>query len=85
MQDDTNQVMVSNIGINIETIDLIVVFLDSTGFFEITDLVKSPVCLIIVATVVSYGTHYPFSSSIPVPMMFPPFHGFSFRAQIKVI
>ena len=42
-QDDVDQLIVTHFGIDIESIDIVQVFLDSTCLFEITDLVKSPI------------------------------------------
>ena len=57
VQDNIDEVIVRNdyLGLDIVSIDIIRVFLDSTSWFEITFLVKSPVQLIIAAIVFSDG------------------------------
>ena len=73
IQDDINEVMVGHLGIDIKSIDIIQVFLDSTCLFEITYLVKSPVWLIVVAIVFPNG-RCDFSPSIkPMLVRLPPF------------
>ena len=72
VQDDIDQVMVSHLGIDIKSINIIAVVLDSTCLFEITDLVKSPVCLVVIVIVFPYGLLDFFLSSISVPIRFPP-------------
>ena len=42
IQDDDNKMVVHHLGIDIDSIDMIQVFLDSASLFEITYLVKSP-------------------------------------------
>ena len=42
VQDNVDEVVICHLGIDIESIDIIQVFLDSTCLFEITALVKSP-------------------------------------------
>ena len=41
IQDDINEVMVSHLAIDIESIDIIQVFLDSSCLFEIADLTNA--------------------------------------------
>ena len=78
VQDDIDEVMVSHFGIDIQSIDVIQVFLDSTCLFEITYLIKSPVRLIMVTIVFPNGGR-DFSSSIePMFVRFPPFKRISF-------
>ena len=73
VQDDINEVMVSHLGVDMESIDIIQVFLDRACLFEITYLVKSPVWLIMVAIVFPNGGR-DFSPSIePMLVKFPPF------------
>ena len=55
VQDDIDEVMVGHLGIDFESINIIQVFLNSTYLFKITDLVKSPVWLIVVAIVFPNG------------------------------
>ena len=49
--DDIDQVVVCHLGINIKSIDIVHLFLDSNCLLEITYLVKSPVWLILVAII----------------------------------
>ena len=70
--------MVSHLGIDVKSIDIIQVFLDSTCLLEIIDLVKSPVKLIVVAIVFPNGV-LDFSASIePMFVRLPPFLHISF-------
>ena len=72
IQDDVNEVMVNHLGIDIESMDIIQVFLDSTCLSEISDLIESPVQLIVVAIVFPNGV-LDFSPSIePMLVRFPP-------------
>ena len=78
IQDDVDHVVVSHLTIDIKSIDIIQVFLDSTCLFEITYLVKSPVQLIMVAIVLPNGGR-DFSPSIEHMLVrFPPFQRISF-------
>ena len=78
VQDDIDEMIVSHLGIDIKSIDIIQVFLDSTCLFEITYLVKSPVRLIVVAIVLPNGV-LDFSSTIePMLVRPPPFQRISF-------
>ena len=80
VQDDINEVMVGQLGIDIESIDIIQVFLHSTCLFEITYLRKSPVWLIVVAIGFPNGG-CDFSPSIePTLVGLPPFQRISFCA-----
>ena len=76
--DDINQVMVSHLGPSIKSTDIIVVFLDRTYLFAIIDPVKSPVWLLVVATVFSNGILDLFPSITPVFIGFPPFQHIPF-------
>ena len=78
VEDDINEVMVSHLGVGIESIDIIQVFLDSTWLFEIADLVKSPVWLIVVAIVFPNDFLDFFSSIEPMLVGFPPFQYISY-------
>ena len=78
VQDDIDEVMVSYLGIDIESIDIIQVFLDSTCLLEITYLVKSPVWLVMVAIVFPNGGCDFFPSMEPMLSKFPPFQSISF-------
>ena len=73
VQDDVDQVVVGHLSIDIKSIDIIQVFLDSTCLFEVTDFVKSPVWRIVVAIVFPNGGR-DFSPSIePMLVRLPPF------------
>ena len=78
VQDDIDQVMISHLGIDIKSIDIVQVFLDSTCLFEITELVKSPVWLIVVAIVVPNGLLNLFPSIEPMLVGFQIFQYISF-------
>ena len=80
IQDDINEVMVSHLGIDIESIDDVHVFLDSPCVLEITDLIQSPVQLTVVGIVFPNGVLDFLTGSVPVPVSFPPFQCFTFRA-----
>ena len=70
--------VVGHLGIYIESIDVVQVFLHSTCLFEVTDLVKSPVWLIVVGIVFPNGGR-DFSPSIePMLVRLLPFHRISF-------
>ena len=53
--DNVDEVVVSHLGIDIESMDIVQVFLNSTCLVVITDLVKSPVWLIVVVIVFPNG------------------------------
>ena len=84
MQDDVDKVMVSHIGIDIASIDIVQVFQDTTGLLEITNLVESPVRLIGVAIVCPNGVPDFLPGSIPVLISFPLFQSFTFRPLTNV-
>ena len=67
VQDDIDQVVVCYLSIDIKSIDIIQIFLDSPYLFEVKCLVKSPVWLPIVTIVFPNGGR-DFSSSIE-PML----------------
>ena len=73
VQDDVDEVMAGHLGINFDSIDIVQVFLDSTGLFEITYLVKSHVRFIVVAIVFPNGILNLFSSIEPMLIRLPPF------------
>ena len=79
VQDDVNEVMVSHLRIDIESIDIIQVFLHSTCLLEITNLVESPVQLIVVTIVFSNGVLDFLLGNIPMSISFPPFQCFAFH------
>ena len=76
--------MVSHFGIDIKSINIVQAFLDSTHLFQIPDLVKSPVQVIVVAIVISDAVLDMFPDDIPAPIHSPPFQCFSFHAQTNV-
>ena len=84
IQNDIDQVLVSHLSIEIKSIDIVQVFLDSISLFEITDLVKSPVQLVVVIIVFPNGILNLFPGSIPVPISFPPFQCFAFGIETNV-
>ena len=73
ISDDIDQVMVSQLGIYIKSINIIPVFLNSTCLFEITDLVNGPVQLIVIAIVLPNGILDIFSIIKPMVLRFSPF------------
>ena len=72
VQDDVDELIVSHLSIDIESIDIIQVFLDSTCLLEITDLIKSPVWLAMVDIVFPYGIPNLFPDSILVTIYVSP-------------
>ena len=78
IQDEVDYVVVSYLGIGIESIDMILVFLNSTCLFEISDLVKSPVWHVVVAIELPNGFLDVFTSIEPMLVAFPPFQCVSF-------
>ena len=84
VQDDIAEVMVSHLGINIESIDIIQVFFYITCLFEITDLVNSPVWLIGVAIVLPNGFLDFFPSIEPILVGFPPLQCVSFCTSADI-
>ena len=77
VQDNMYEVMVSHLGIDIESIDIVQVFLHSTSLLEITDLVKIPVQLVMVAIVFLDGILNLFPSIEPMLVRLPPFQRIS--------
>ena len=73
VEDDNDQVGVGHLSIDIKSIDIIQVLLDSTCLFAITYLVKSPVRLIVVAIVLPNGIHDVSLSIEPMLVRLPPF------------
>ena len=78
VQDDVDQVVVSHLGIDIQSINILQEFMDSTCLFQITDLVKSRVWLIVVAIVFPNGGRGFAPSIEPMLVRFPPFQRISF-------
>ena len=70
--------MVGHLATDIESIDIVQVFLYSTCLFEITYLVKSPVWLIVVAIVFLNGSCDISPSIEPMLVRLPPFQCISF-------
>ena len=73
IQDGINEIVVCHLGIDIKSINIILVFLNSTALPEISDLIASPVWFTVVTILFSNGILNLFPSSIPVPVSFPPF------------
>ena len=84
VQHHIDQVVVSYLSIDIKSIDIVQVFLYSTCLFEITDFVKTPVQLVMLAIVFSYNILHLVLSSIPMPISFAPFQCFFFCTQTKI-
>ena len=84
IQDNIDEVMVSHLGIDIESIDIIQVFLDSTCLFEIADLVKSNIWLVAVTILLSNGLLNFFPSIELMLVGLPPFPHISFGTQANV-
>ena len=78
VQNDVDEVMVSYLGVDIASIDIVQLFLHSTCLFEITDLVKSPVRLVMVTIVFPNGILKLFPSIEPMLVGLPPFQCLSF-------
>ena len=76
--------MVCHFGIDIESIDIIQLLLDSTCLSESTDLVESPVWLVVVAIIFSNGVLDLFPGLKPVYIRLPSFQCVSFSASTKV-
>ena len=73
IQDLIDEVTVSHLGIDIESIDIIQVFLESTCLLEITYVVKSPVRLIVVTIGYSNDVLDLFPSIERILVGLPPF------------
>ena len=78
VQDDVDEVLVSHLGVDIESMDMIQVFLHITCLLEITNLVKSPVQLVMVTIVFPNSILNLFPSMEPMLIGFPPFQYVSF-------
>ena len=72
-QDDVDKVIVSYPAIDIKSINIMHVFPDCTYLFEIADLVKSPVQLVVVVIGLSNGVLDFFSSIKPMLIRCLPF------------
>ena len=84
IQDDVDTMMVSQVGIDIKSINIIRVFLYSTCLCMIPDLVKSPVQLIVVAIVIPNGVLNLLSSIKPMVGRFALFQHISFSTSADV-
>ena len=84
MQDDIDQVVVSHRGIDIKSIDIVQVFLDSTCLSEITNLVKSLIWLIVASIVFPDSLLNLFPSGIRTPICSPPFYCLFFCTSTNV-
>ena len=73
IQDVVGKVMVNHLGIDIDFIDIIQVFLYSTGLFEISYLIKTPVWLTVVPIVLPDSIFNLLPSIEPILVSFPPF------------
>lgn len=62
IQNDVDEVVVRHLGMDVESINIIQVFLDCTCLFEIPDLVKSLVWLVVSTTVLPNSVLDLFSS-----------------------
>ena len=80
MQDDVDEEMVGHLDIDIESIDMIQVNLHSTCLFEVTNLVISPVWLVVVVIVLPGDDLDLFPCSMPVPICPAAFQWLSFHA-----
>ena len=72
-QGDIDQVIVLHLDIDIESIDIVKVSVNSIFLFEIPDLVKTPVWLVMVVIVFPYSLFDLFPAGIPVSISFPQF------------
>ena len=72
-QDHIDQVVVGHLSIGMKYIDIVQGFLDSSCLLEITNLVKSPVWLVIVTIVLPNGVLDFFLSYEPMLVILPPF------------
>ena len=77
IQDNIDQVVVSHLATDIESIYIVELFLDSTCLPKITDLAKSPVWLIGLAIVLPNGVLNLFTGSISMTVWFLPFQCFT--------
>ena len=84
VQDDVDQVMLSCLGTDIESIDIVQVFLDSTCLFDIPDHVKSSVWHVMHPIVLPNGILALFSSIKLMLIRFPLFLYISFYTYANV-
>ena len=79
VQDDVDQMMIRQLDIDIESIDIVQVFLHSTCLLEIPDFIKSPVQLVVVPIDLPNGIFNLLPGAIPVPISLPSLPHYSFR------
>ena len=84
IQDDIDPIVLIDVGIDIQSINIIQVFLDRTCLVVITDVVKSSVQLVVIAIVFPSGILDLFLSSLPMPISFLQFQCFTFCMQTNV-
>ena len=84
IQDDIDEVVICHLGLDIESLDVIQVFLDSTCLLEITDLIESPICLIKVVIVFPNSVLYLFLAIDSMLIRFQPFQRIPFRTQANM-
>ena len=78
--DNADKVVVPHPTIDIESIRIVHIFWDCIRLFEITNLVKTPGCLVIVARVFPDGILSLFLSIVPLLISFLPFQHVFFSA-----
>ena len=76
--------LIPSLHLKVSSINIVQVYLDSTCLFEIADLVKSPVWLLMVTIVFSHGILDLFLGSIPMSLSLPPFQCFALRTWTDV-
>ena len=84
VQDDVDALIVHHLGIDIVSIDIMQVFLDSTWVPEIPDVVESPVQLAKVAIAFPNGILDLFSSIEPIFVRFLPFQQICFCVSANI-
>lgn len=84
IQYDVAEIMVCYLGIDNESIHVVLVFLDSTSLLEITDLVESLVPIIVLAIVFPNAIIDFLSGRVPVPVSFPLLLCFTFYTWTNV-
>ena len=78
VHNDIEQVVVSHLGRDIESINIVKVFVDSPCLPKMTELIENPVWFVVVPIIFPDSVLNFFQSSIPVPVSFPPFQCFPF-------
>ena len=79
VQDVVDETIVSHLSVDIESIDIVQLFLDSTCLFEITYLVKRPALFIVVTIVLPNGVLELFPNIESILVRLPPFQSISFH------